>query len=82
MDVRNLTEISIPIEETNGDVINQLKSKIEIGEYTLGELIVPQSFEKISFKDGQLVKEEVVVQGRKIPFRTIRENINKKQNQR
>ena len=76
MDVKNLTEISIPIEETNEDVMKQLKNKIENGDYTLGELIVPQNFEKISLKDGQLIKEEVVVKGRKIPFKIIRENIN------
>ena len=79
MGVKNLTEVSIPIEETNEDIMVQLKSKIEKGDYTLGDLIVPQMFENISLKDGTLIKEEVVVRGRKIPFRTIRENINKTQ---
>ena len=79
LNVTNLTEQSIPVEQTNKEVMNQLKQKIESGEYTLGELIVPQMFEKTYLKDGKLHTEEIMVQGRKITLDEIRSNINKEQ---
>ena len=49
------------------------------GEYTIGELIVPQSFQKVQIVDNEVIIKEVKVQGRKIPFQIIREKVNDKQ---
>ena len=38
--------ISIPVEETNDELIRQLKQKIALGTYQVGNLTVPQVFEK------------------------------------
>ena len=73
-----LTDISIPIEETNGEVNKRLKQKIADGVYTLGELIVPQTFEKVFFKNEKLCTKEISIQGRKIPLARIRKEITEK----
>ena len=41
------TDISIPCDPTNQAVKKELKELVNKCKYTLGELIVPQSFEKI-----------------------------------
>ena len=79
MEVPNLTEISLPIESTNQEIIQRLKNKIYSGEYTIGELIVPQTFEKVSIMNNKLEKQEIMVEERKIPFDKIRTDLNKKQ---
>ena len=65
----------MPVEETNKQVNEKLKQKILEGEYTLGELIVPQTYEKITMVNNQLVTEEVSVSGRKIPLSEIRKTM-------
>ena len=45
------TDISIPCDPTNQAVKKELKELVNKGKYTLGELIVPQSFEKIILDD-------------------------------
>ena len=41
--------------------------KIKKGIYQTGNLIVPQKYEKVILKNGQLLTEEIQVSGRKIP---------------
>ena len=51
-----------------------LNDKISTGEVDIGTLVVPQTFEKTSVKNKDVVTEEVQIKGRKIkPF-----NITKK----
>ena len=76
MEVPNLTEVSVPEECTTEELIIELKKQLDAEVYTLGELIVPQKFEKITMIDNKLEKEEIEVKGRKIPFDTIRQKIN------
>ena len=45
------TDISIPCDPTHQGVKKELKELVNRGEYTLGELIVPQSVEKIFLND-------------------------------
>lgn len=53
-----------------------LQSKIESGEYVLGEMIVPQSYKKVSLtKNGIIKTETLTVSGRKIPLSEIRERL-------
>lgn len=52
-----------------------LQSKVESGEYVLGEMIVPQTFKKVTLtKDGHLETETFTVSGHKIPLLEIRKN--------
>ena len=53
-------------------------SKVESGEYVLGEMIVPQTFKKVSLtKEGHLKTETFTVSGRKIPPLEIRKRMLK-----
>lgn len=50
-----------------------LKVKIQKGEYTIGELVVPRKYEKLIIdKNGNVVKTEFTVEGRKQPLDEIR----------
>ena len=62
-------EIAVPSAETNDAMKNALRAKIENGQYTVGELIVPKKYEKLLLdKEGSLKKEEFTVEGRKGPW--------------
>ena len=53
-----------------------LQSKIESGEYVLGDTIVPQTYKKVVLtEDGTIKTEFFTVSGRKIPLSDIRERI-------
>ena len=71
----NCTDISIPLEVTNETVTEKLSEKIINGEYKLGELIVPQTFERLVLRNNNLVSEEVSVHGRKINLQEIRSDM-------
>ena len=55
--------------------MDTLKLKIEQGEYSLGQMVVPQNFTKTSIKDGKMITEEVSISGRKFPLKDIRKNL-------
>ena len=38
----------------------------------MGIPIIPQKFEKTSVRDNEIITEEIVIEGRKIPLRDIR----------
>ena len=38
----------------------------------MGIPVIPQKFEKVSVKDNEIITEETVIEGRKIPLRDIR----------
>ena len=51
-----------------------MQSKIESGEYILGEMIVPQTYKKVVLtEDGTIKKELFTVSGRKMPLSDIRD---------
>ena len=52
-----------------------LKLKIEQGEYSLGQIVVPKNFTKTAIKDGNMITEEVSTSGEKIPLEGIRKNV-------
>ena len=64
--------ISIPVEETNDQVMRQLKRKIPLGAHKVDNLIPLQVFEKVSIRDGRIVHEKVTTVVWKIPFEEIR----------
>ena len=68
LDLANLKDISIPTEIPTAEITKKIKQQIDHGIYKIGETIVPQTFQKISIKNGQLAKEE----GRKISLKDIR----------
>lgn len=56
-----------------------LKIKIQKGDYTVGELVVPRKYEKLVInKDGEIIKTEFVVEGRKQPLNEIRKRMIEK----
>lgn len=57
--------ISMPVEETNSEVIKRLKQKINDGTYSIGKLIVPQTFEKLRIINGKVEETTTTVQGQK-----------------
>ena len=72
--IPNCRDISHPVDITNSQVKELLNEKILSGVYKIGELIIPQTFEKVIFRDNQLVTEDVVVRGRRISLKEIRED--------
>ena len=64
----NLRNISIPMDETNESLNKKLKLEIEEGRIEIGELIFPQSYDKVVISNGQVSTEEVEIEGRKIPL--------------
>ena len=55
--------------------IQFLQSKIESGEYILGEMIVPQTFKKVTLtKEGTIKTETFTVSGRKIQLKQLGED--------
>ena len=70
--------MSLPTEATNLDVQQNLYKKIENGEYKIGQLIVPQEFQKLTIKNDKVLTEKVVITGRKTPLYSIRYDLFKK----
>ena len=66
------SEVTIPIEKSNETVKRKLKEQIDNARYNLGIPVIPQKFEKASVKDNEIITEETVIEGRKIPLRDIR----------
>ena len=78
IDVGGCRSVSLPTEATNLDVQQNWYKKIENGEYKIGQLIVPQEFQKLTIKNDKVLTEKVVITGRKIPLYTIRYDLFKK----
>ena len=61
--------LSIPCDVTNDELKEDLERMIDEGKYNIGELIVPQTFQKIIITDdGETQMRDYTVAGRKIPF--------------
>ena len=67
------------MEETNEEVQKQLMEKTKKGIYHTGNVIVPQKYDKVILKNGQLLNEEVQISGRKTPLRNIPTTMMQKQ---
>ena len=77
--IPNLKDISIPMDETNEGLHKKLKLEIEEGRIEIGELIVPQSYDKTAISNGKVSTEEVEIEGREIPLESIRKKLLKEQ---
>ena len=64
-------EVAFPCLEPIKKTREKLKQKIEEGQFKIGEIIVPRKYQKLIVKNGQLVKKEFCVEGRKIPLKEI-----------
>ena len=73
--LENHKSTTFPVEQTNQQVLKQLKEKTTMGVYKVGDLIVPQDFQKVSVKGGKIVTEKKFINGRKIPLEEIRYKI-------
>ena len=63
-----MTKISVPVEDDNNKIKENLAQKIESGIYNIGKIIVPQKFEKVVLKDDDIIKEIVEISGKKKVF--------------
>ena len=79
MNIPGCHDVSVPVEPTNEGILSQLKEKILDGTYNIGQLIVPQSYEKIVLINDKLVQETTTTEGRKMDLLDIRKNMLKKQ---
>ena len=67
------------MDETNESLNKKLKLEIEEGRIEIGELIVPNSYNKIVISNGQVSTEKVEIKGREIPLESIWKKLLKKQ---
>ena len=74
----------IALDKSNKETIELLKSKIDRGIYSLGQLIVPQKFKKTLRTNGKVITEEISILGKKFTLKKIRKDllINHKQQMR
>ena len=56
----------MPMEIPTAEITKKIRQYIDQCIYKIEELILPQTFEKISIKNGQLASKKIQVQGRKI----------------
>ena len=56
-------DVTFPVEQTNQLLLKDVKEKIKDGVYSIGELVVPQSFEKLIIKDGEIEVKTITVEG-------------------
>ena len=75
MSIMNLSDITVPSGPSTKKVTEKLREKIKDGTNKIGDLIVPQKFEKISLREETLIKEEILVSGRKILMCDIRKEM-------
>ena len=67
--LENHKSTTFSVEQTNQQVLKQLKKKIAMRVYKVGDLTVPQEFQKVSVKGGKIVTEKIFINGRKNPSR-------------
>ena len=65
----------MPVDESNKQVIQLIRLKIDQGIYSLDQPIVPQQFEKTLLRNGKVITEEVSILRRKFPLTEIREDL-------
>ena len=82
MNIPGCHDVSVPVEPTNEQIVSQLKEKIVGGSYNIGQLIVPQSYEKIVLINDKLVQETTTTEGRKMDLLDVRKNMLKKTGKR
>ena len=70
--LENHKSTTFPVEQTNQQVLKQLKEKITMGVYKVGDLIVTYKFQEVSVKGRKIVTEKSFNSGRKIPLEEIR----------
>ena len=69
-------EITTPVPRTSAAIRETLRKKIATGEYRLGEIVAPKTYQKLTLdSNGNLKKECFTVSGRKIPLLEIRKNL-------
>ena len=78
LDISGCHDVTLPVDESNEEVTERLREKIKNGEYTIGELIVPQKFIKTTLCGNRIEKEEVEISGRKIDITYIRKKLLEK----
>ena len=70
--LKNHKSTTFLVEKINQQVLKQLKEKITMGVYRVGDLIVPQEFQKVSVKGGKIVTKKFFISGKKISLEETR----------
>ena len=73
----NLSYVSIPTEETNEEMKENLRKKIEDGTYNIGDMIVSPKYQRRVLNGDKIEKEIVEISGRKINIFDVRKTILK-----
>ena len=73
-----MSYVSIPTEETNAEMKENLRKKIEDGTYNIGDMIVPQKYQRTVLNGGKIEKEIVEISGMKINILDVRKTILKR----
>ena len=76
----NLSHVSIPTEETNEKMKENLRKKIEDDTCNIGDMIVPQKYERTrTVLIGDKIEKEIIeISGRKINILDVRKIILKR----
>ena len=72
LNLNRCSEVTIPTEKSNETVKRKLKEQIDNARYNSGIPSIPQKFKRALVKDNEIITEEIVIEGRKIPLRDIR----------
>ena len=77
MSLPNLSYVSIPTEETNEEMKENLRKKIKDGTYNMGDMIVPQKYQRAVLNGEKFENEIIQISGRKINILDVRKTILK-----
>ena len=78
LDISGCRDVTVPVDESNEEVTERLREKIKNGEYTIGELIVPQKFIKTTLCGNRIEKGKMEISGQKIDIIYIRKKLLEK----
>ena len=74
----NLSYVSIPTEETNEEMKENVRKKIKDGTYNMGDMIVPQKYQRTVLNGDKIENEIIQISGRKINILDVRKTILKR----
>ena len=73
-----MSYVSIPTEETNEEMKENLRKKIKDGTYNIVYMIVPQKYQRTVLNGDKIEKEIVEISGRKISILDVKKTILKR----
>ena len=74
----NLGYVLIPTEETNEEMKENVEKKLKVVHYNIGDMIVPQKYQRTVLNGDKIEKEIVEISVRKISILDVRKTILKR----